>query len=78
MIAESTVFTAPGLVTAIAAAALAVLFIGLWAVSVRISDVSIVDPVWGPAFAVVALACLIAGDASRGAGGRGAAGCCWS
>ncbi len=71
MIAESTVFTAPGLVTAIAAAALAVLFIGLWAVSVRISDVSIVDPVWGPAFAVVALACLIAGDASRGAGGEG-------
>jgi steroid 5-alpha reductase family enzyme len=70
MIAEATVFAAPGLVTAIAAAALAVLFIGLWAISVRLSDVSIVDPVWGPAFVVVALVCLIAGDASRGSGGE--------
>jgi steroid 5-alpha reductase family enzyme len=71
MIAEATVFTAPGLVTAIAAAAMAVLFVGLWAVSVRLSDVSIVDPVWGPAFVVVAAVCLVAGDASRGPAGDG-------
>jgi steroid 5-alpha reductase family enzyme len=70
MIAEAMVFAAPGLVTAIAAAALAVLFIGLWALSMRLSDVSIVDPVWGPAFVVVALVCLVAGDASRGDGGQ--------
>jgi steroid 5-alpha reductase family enzyme len=71
MIAEAALFTAPGPVTAIAAAALAVLFLGLWAVSVRLSDVSIVDPVWGPAFVVVAVVCLVSGDASRGAGGEG-------
>jgi steroid 5-alpha reductase family enzyme len=70
MIPEATVFAAPGLVTAIAAAALALLFIGLWALSVRLSDVSIVDPVWGPAFVVVALVCLVVGDASRGDGGQ--------
>jgi steroid 5-alpha reductase family enzyme len=70
MIAEATVFTAPGFVTAIAAAALAVLFVGLWVVSLGLSDVSIVDPVWGPAFVVVALVCLLAGEASRGGGGE--------
>jgi steroid 5-alpha reductase family enzyme len=70
MIAEATVFAAPGLVTALAAGALVVLFVGLWAISLRIADVSIVDPVWGPAFVVVALVCLVAGDASRGAGGE--------
>ncbi len=71
MIAEAAVFTAPGLVTAIAAAAMVVLFVGLWAVSLLLSDVSIVDPVWGPAFVVVALVCLVAGDASRGGSGDG-------
>ncbi|HTU27864.1 MAG TPA: DUF1295 domain-containing protein [Solirubrobacteraceae bacterium] len=71
MIAEASLFAAPGPVTAIAAAALAVLFVGLWAISVRISDVSIVDPVWGPAFVVVALVCLLVGDSSQGAGGEG-------
>ena len=70
MIAQAIVFAAPGLVTALAAAALAVLFIGLWAVSLRLSDVSIVDPAWGPAFVVVALVCLIGGDASAGPGGE--------
>ena len=70
MIAPATVFAAPGLVTALAAAALLVLFTGLWAVSLRLSDVSIVDPAWGPAFVVVALVCLIGGDASAGPGGE--------
>jgi steroid 5-alpha reductase family enzyme len=71
MIAEATVFAAPGSVTAIAAAALAVAFLGLWLVSLRLADVSIVDPVWGPAFVLVAAVCLVAGDASRGADGEG-------
>jgi steroid 5-alpha reductase family enzyme len=62
MIFSATVFAAPGEATAVAAAALAVLFLGLWAVSLRIHDVSIVDPVWGPAFVVVALACLLVGN----------------
>jgi steroid 5-alpha reductase family enzyme len=65
MIAEATVFTAPGLVTAIAAGAMVVLFVGLWVVSVRLSDVSIVDPVWGPAFVVVAIVCAAAGDGAQ-------------
>ncbi|HLI60088.1 MAG TPA: DUF1295 domain-containing protein [Solirubrobacteraceae bacterium] len=71
MIAEATVVAAPGLVTAIAAVVLAILFAGLWAVSVRIADVSIVDPAWGPAFVVVALICLIAGNGLAGSGGEG-------
>ena len=62
----ATVFAAPGEATAIAAAAIALLFVGLWAVSTVIGDVSIVDPVWGPAFVVVAAACLIVGDAVTG------------
>jgi steroid 5-alpha reductase family enzyme len=66
----ATVFAAPGTVTLAAASAVAVLFVGLWAVSLVISDVSIVDPVWGPGFVVVALACLIAGDAHIGSGGQ--------
>lgn len=70
MPALATVFAAPGTVTLIAVIAVAVLFIGLWAVSLAISDVSIVDPVWGPAFVVVALVCLIAGDAHIGSGGE--------
>jgi steroid 5-alpha reductase family enzyme len=70
MPALATVFAAPGTVTLVAAIAVAVLFIGLWAVSLVISDVSIVDPVWGPAFVLVALACLIAGDAHIGSGGQ--------
>jgi steroid 5-alpha reductase family enzyme len=66
----ATVFAAPGTVTLVAAIAVAVLFVGLWAVSLVISDVSIVDPVWGPGFVVVALACLIAGDAHIHSGGQ--------
>jgi steroid 5-alpha reductase family enzyme len=71
MIAEATVVAAPGSVTAVAAAALALLFVGLWAVSMRIRDVSIVDPVWGPAFVLVAGVCFVAGDAHLGSAGAG-------
>jgi steroid 5-alpha reductase family enzyme len=53
----------------IAAVALAVLFVGLWAASLVLHDVSIVDPVWGPAFALVALVALIVGDAVVDGGG---------
>jgi steroid 5-alpha reductase family enzyme len=68
MLITGTIFAAPGAVTAIAAAALAIMFVGLWAISLAIGDVSIVDPVWGPAFVVVALVCLVVGDADTGAG----------
>ncbi len=69
MIVSGTAFAAPGLVTVVAAAVLVVGFVGLWAVSVRIHDVSIVDPVWGPAFVVVALVSALVGDADIGGGG---------
>jgi steroid 5-alpha reductase family enzyme len=58
----ATVFTAPGEATAIAAIAIAVLFLVLWLVATAIRDVSIVDPMWGPAFVLVAVACVIGGD----------------
>jgi steroid 5-alpha reductase family enzyme len=71
MSAAGTVFAAPGEVTAVAAVALAVLFVGLWAVSLILGDVSIVDPVRGLAFALVALVALIVGDEIVDVGGDG-------
>lgn len=41
------------------AVALLVLMLSAWAVSLVLSDVSIVDPLWGPAFGVVAVAMLL-------------------
>ncbi|MGI8713506.1 MAG: DUF1295 domain-containing protein [Solirubrobacteraceae bacterium] len=72
MILPATVFAAPGVVTAVAVAAVAVLMIGLWVASIRLRDVSIVDPIWGPAFVVVALVGALVGnaDAATGSGRR--------
>jgi steroid 5-alpha reductase family enzyme len=42
------------LVLAVSAAAVLACMVALWAVSVRIGDISIVDIFWGPGFAVVA------------------------
>ncbi len=58
---SATIFVAPGSVTGYAAAAVAVLMVGLWLISIRLRDVSIVDPVWGPAFVLVALVAALAG-----------------
>ncbi len=57
----------PGIVLAWAAAAVAVLMLATWALSIRLHDVSIVDPIWGPAFVLVALVAALAGggDAAR-------------
>lgn len=51
-----------GVVLLATAAALAVLMLATWLVSLRLRDVSIVDPVWGFAFVVVAAVALLAGD----------------
>jgi steroid 5-alpha reductase family enzyme len=67
MSAPATVLAAPGTVTAVAALGLVVLMGGLWLISLRAHDVSIVDPIWGPAFVVVA---LIAGLVGAGCAGR--------
>jgi steroid 5-alpha reductase family enzyme len=55
-------FAGPGSVLPIAAGAIAVLMVCLWVLSLPLKDVSIVDPAWGPAFAVVALIAALAGD----------------
>lgn len=49
-------------VTLIATAATAILMLATWAVSLRRADASIIDPIWGPAFVIVALTCALAGD----------------
>jgi steroid 5-alpha reductase family enzyme len=49
-------------VLAVAAACVAALMFVLWALSLAIRDVSIVDPAWGFAFVVVAIAGLCAGN----------------
>jgi len=63
----ATFIAGPGSVLALSAAAVAVLMVAVWALSIRLRDVSIVDPVWGPAFVVVALVAALAGsgDAAR-------------
>jgi steroid 5-alpha reductase family enzyme len=60
----ATVFAAPGEVTGVAAAVVAVLMVGLWALSIRLRDVSIVDPAWGPAFVLVAIVAALVGRGS--------------
>jgi steroid 5-alpha reductase family enzyme len=57
--------TSPGPVLPLSAAAVAVLMLVVWALSVRLPDVSIVDPVWGPAFVLVALVAALAGGVDR-------------
>jgi len=49
-------------VTLLAAAAITALMLATWAESMRRKDVSIVDPVWGPAFVLVAVVAALAGD----------------
>jgi steroid 5-alpha reductase family enzyme len=60
-------FTAPGAVLPLATAAVVVLMLAVWLLSIRLQDVSIIDPVWGPALALVGVVAAIAGD---GDGGR--------
>jgi steroid 5-alpha reductase family enzyme len=62
----ATVFAAPGAVTGYAAIAVAALMLGLWLLSLRLRDVSIVDPAWGPAFVLVALVAALTGGGCAG------------
>jgi steroid 5-alpha reductase family enzyme len=65
--APATIFAAPGAALGYAAIAVAALMLVLWAGSLRLKDVSIVDPAWGPMFVLIALVAAIAGsgDSSR-------------
>lgn len=62
MSVPATIFAAPGAVTGYAAIAVASLMAIVWLISIPLRDVSIVDPVWGPAFVLVGLVAAIAGD----------------
>jgi steroid 5-alpha reductase family enzyme len=48
----------------LSAVAVVLLLLATWALSVRWRDASIVDPVWGPAFVLVAVVSAVAGDGS--------------
>jgi steroid 5-alpha reductase family enzyme len=63
---SATVFAAPTSVTAYAAVAVALLMVALWLVSIPLRDVSIVDPVWGPAFVLVAAVAAVVGSGCAG------------
>jgi steroid 5-alpha reductase family enzyme len=58
-------FAGPGGVLWIAAAAVAVLIFGTWLLSVKMRDASIIDPVWGPAFVLVALIAALDGSGAN-------------
>jgi steroid 5-alpha reductase family enzyme len=59
-------FLAPGPPTAWAAISVVVLFVLLWALSVRLRDVSIVDAFWGPSFVLVAAVVALTGSGDTG------------
>lgn len=62
MTGAAAVLAGPGIVLAWAAAAVAALILLTWLVSLRMRDASVIDPIWGPAFVLVALVAAIAGD----------------
>jgi steroid 5-alpha reductase family enzyme len=61
----ASIIAGPGRVLPIAAAAVAVLILGTWLISLRLHDASVIDPLWGPAFVVVALVAALAGEGCR-------------
>jgi steroid 5-alpha reductase family enzyme len=61
VIVVATVFAGPGRVLWLSAAAVAVVMVTVWAVSLRLRDASIIDPIWGPTFVIVALIAALAG-----------------
>ena len=66
LIVVTTVLAAPGPVLGWSALALAGLLIVTWAIAIRLKDASIVDPVWGPAFLMVALVAAVSGSGCIG------------
>jgi steroid 5-alpha reductase family enzyme len=59
---SAPLFGGPGGVLAAAASVMAVLFLITWLLSLRLRDASVVDPIWGPAFVLVALTGALVGD----------------
>ena len=67
MTATAATFAGPGGVLPLACASVAALILATWILSLLLQDASVVDPVWGPAFAIVA---VIAGLDGSGAPAR--------
>jgi steroid 5-alpha reductase family enzyme len=59
---SAALFAGPGSVLAVAAGAVAVVILLTWLLGLRLRDVSVIDPVWGPAFVVVAAVAALVGD----------------
>ena len=57
-----TVFAGPGGVLPLACGAVAVLILATWLLSLALRDASVVDPVWGPAFVLVAIVAALDGS----------------
>lgn len=62
MIAPATLLAGPGAVLPIACAAVAVVILATWLLSLLLRDASVIDPVWGPAFVIVAVIAALAGS----------------
>jgi len=58
---SSNVFDGPGSALPLACAAVALLILATWVLSLVLRDASVIDPVWGPAFVVVALVAALSG-----------------
>jgi steroid 5-alpha reductase family enzyme len=61
-VSAATVFTGPGNVLVAAAAAVVVVILITWLIGLRLRDASVIDPVWGPAFVVVAAVAAVVGS----------------
>jgi steroid 5-alpha reductase family enzyme len=61
-VTSAAVFAGPGSVLAVAAAAVVVVILLTWLVGLRLRDASVIDPVWGPAFVVVAVVAALVGN----------------
>jgi steroid 5-alpha reductase family enzyme len=55
-------FEGPGNVLPLACAAVAVVILATWVLSLVLRDASVIDPVWGPAFVVVAAVAALGGN----------------
>jgi steroid 5-alpha reductase family enzyme len=62
LLPSAAVFAGPGSVLAVATVATVVVILLTWLLSLRLRDASVIDPVWGPAFVVVAVAAALVGN----------------
>jgi steroid 5-alpha reductase family enzyme len=61
----AAVIAGPGGVLPLVCGAVALLILVTWGISLTLHDASVIDPVWGPAFAMVAIIAALDGSGSR-------------